>query len=136
MSAPVDLHRIARQFYRTDNAEYFPILALKRFDLDSFCFSSLKKEKVGEIKLTNQVQIVKCKEHNYLIVYIDTYKQIPEFLPDSSDKLYKIKDYQGVSGLTTFDENGDVIKPVAIKTVLNGKFSIVRVIDNKSNDLK
>ena len=36
--------------------------------------------------------------------------------------LYKIKNFPGVSGLTSFDENGDVIKPVAIKQVKNGKF--------------
>jgi len=36
--------------------------------------------------------------------------------------LYKVKDYPGVGGLTSFDQNGDVIKPVIIKTVKNGQF--------------
>ena len=40
--------------------------------------------------------------------------------------LYKTKNYPGVSGLTTFDNNGDVIKPVIIKTVRNGKFTIFK----------
>lgn len=40
--------------------------------------------------------------------------------------LYKIKNYQGVNGVITFDENGDVIKPLAIKTVKNGRFVIVK----------
>lgn len=36
--------------------------------------------------------------------------------------LYKIKDFPGISGLTSFDKNGDVTKPVILKTVKNGKF--------------
>ncbi|MCK4655014.1 MAG: penicillin-binding protein activator [Candidatus Cloacimonetes bacterium] len=39
--------------------------------------------------------------------------------------LYGIKNFPGVSGLTTFDENGDVIKPIKLKTVKNGKFVII-----------
>ncbi len=38
------------------------------------------------------------------------------------DALYEIRDYPGVSGKTDFDENGDVIKPVKLKTVKNGRF--------------
>jgi len=39
------------------------------------------------------------------------------------DELYKIKDYMGAAGKTTFDENGDVVdKEFVIKTVRNGKF--------------
>jgi len=38
------------------------------------------------------------------------------------DFLYSVKDYQGIGGKTTFDKNGDVIKPVMIKVVKDGKF--------------
>lgn len=38
------------------------------------------------------------------------------------DYLYKVKDYPGIGGLTSFDQNGDVIKPVILKTVKKGKF--------------
>ena len=38
------------------------------------------------------------------------------------DYLYDIKDYEGVSGIITFDEYGDVVKPLIIKTVKNGEF--------------
>ncbi len=37
--------------------------------------------------------------------------------------LYEIKDFPGVTGQTTFDENGDVIKPVMIKVIKDGKFA-------------
>lgn len=40
--------------------------------------------------------------------------------------LYSIKDYPGVTGDTTFDKNGDVIKPIGIKKVVDGEFKWVR----------
>jgi branched-chain amino acid transport system substrate-binding protein len=36
--------------------------------------------------------------------------------------LFQVKDFPGVSGSTSFDENGDVIKPVQIKMIKEGKF--------------
>jgi branched-chain amino acid transport system substrate-binding protein len=36
--------------------------------------------------------------------------------------LYNIKGFPGVNGNITFDKNGDVIKPLTIKTVKNGEF--------------
>lgn len=45
---------------------------------------------------------------------------------ESSEKiktaLYNIKDYQGVTGTTSFDKNGDVSKTAGIKIILDGKF--------------
>jgi branched-chain amino acid transport system substrate-binding protein len=38
------------------------------------------------------------------------------------DYLYNIRDYPGIGGTTTFDSNGDVIKPVMIKVVKEGEF--------------
>jgi branched-chain amino acid transport system substrate-binding protein len=38
------------------------------------------------------------------------------------DELYKIKNFRGVTGLTSFDDHGDVIKPIYIKTIKDGKF--------------
>jgi branched-chain amino acid transport system substrate-binding protein len=38
--------------------------------------------------------------------------------------LYHTKEYPGVSGPTTFDENGDVIKPIMLKVIRNGRFEI------------
>lgn len=36
--------------------------------------------------------------------------------------LKTVKDYPGVAGLTTLDENGDAKKPVMVKTIRNGRF--------------
>jgi branched-chain amino acid transport system substrate-binding protein len=38
------------------------------------------------------------------------------------ETLYSIQDFPGVTGLTSFDKNGDVNKPIGIKKVENGKF--------------
>jgi branched-chain amino acid transport system substrate-binding protein len=38
------------------------------------------------------------------------------------NSLKTIKNFQGITGLTNFDENGDVIKPSTFKTVKNGQF--------------
>ena len=38
------------------------------------------------------------------------------------DKLYKIKDFSGVTGAITFNENGDTEKEIMLKTVKNGEF--------------
>jgi len=38
------------------------------------------------------------------------------------DELYKVKDYPGVAGITSFDENGDAVKNIVIKEIRNGKF--------------
>ncbi|HUS90104.1 MAG TPA: ABC transporter substrate-binding protein [Desulfosporosinus sp.] len=40
------------------------------------------------------------------------------------DALYLIRDFPGVTGNTTFDKNGDVIKPVAVKVVKGGTFQL------------
>jgi len=36
--------------------------------------------------------------------------------------LYSIRDFPGITGKTSFDQNGDVIKPIQIMEVSNGKF--------------
>ena len=42
--------------------------------------------------------------------------------PYIAQQLGNIKDYPGASGLMSFDENGDIIKPVGIKSIRNGQF--------------
>jgi branched-chain amino acid transport system substrate-binding protein len=38
------------------------------------------------------------------------------------EALYGIKNFPGVAGLTSFDENGDAMKPIQFRIVKNGKF--------------
>ena len=43
------------------------------------------------------------------------------------DYLYNVKDYQGASGTLAFDKNGDVIKPLAIKKIIDLKSTIITI---------
>lgn len=43
---------------------------------------------------------------------------------DIKNALYQIKDFPGVTGKTTFDVNGDVVKSVLLKVVKNGQFVV------------
>jgi len=36
--------------------------------------------------------------------------------------LFRIKDFHGVTGIISFDFNGDVIKDIAVKEIINGEF--------------
>lgn len=38
------------------------------------------------------------------------------------NEVYNVKNYLGASGLTSFDNNGDAIKPIAIKIIKNSQF--------------
>jgi branched-chain amino acid transport system substrate-binding protein len=42
------------------------------------------------------------------------------------NELYKIKDFPGVAGPTTFDDHGDVIKPIVIRSVKNDQFVTIK----------
>ncbi len=50
------------------------------------------------------------------------------------DALYEVRGYRGVSGTTSFDENGDVIKPVATKIAQNGRF--VEIPESRIHEYK
>jgi len=49
-------------------------------------------------------------------------------IEEIKNALYNIKHYPGITGDTTFDENGDVIQPAQIKIVKNGNF--IKYISN------
>ncbi|MFA5023187.1 MAG: ABC transporter substrate-binding protein, partial [Candidatus Paceibacterota bacterium] len=38
------------------------------------------------------------------------------------DNLYQVQNYQGASGIISFDDHGDVLKPMFYMTIKNGKF--------------
>ena len=47
------------------------------------------------------------------------------------DYLYSVRNFPGVSGLTSFDENGDVSKPIVMKVIRNRRFEIYSDSGNK-----
>lgn len=56
-------------------------------------------------------------------IVIKTLKDVDYDLSKFNNALYKIKNYPGVTGNISFDQNGDVEKPVTLKTVRNEKFT-------------
>lgn len=60
--------------------------------------------------------------YDALKIYAEALKEGGFNVEDVKRDLYGIKDFVGVTGKTSFDKNGDVIKPIGIKMVKNGKF--------------
>ena len=89
-------------------------------------------DKEVEIKMSNanltadKVSVLSQGEilyaYNNVKIIADIMNRVGTDATAIKDELYKVKDYPGVGGLTSFDQNGDVIKPVIIKTVKNGQF--------------
>lgn len=60
---------------------------------------------------------------NIIALMIQKYGNDPDKIKAG---LYALKNYPGVSGVTSFDENGDVVKPVIFKTVKNKQYIIIK----------
>lgn len=44
-----------------------------------------------------------------------------------SEYIRSLKNYEGAGGIMSFTEEGNVIKPIAIKVVKNGKLGLIKV---------
>ncbi len=60
--------------------------------------------------------------YDAVMIIASLLKKCGEDVECIKNELYATKNYQGVSGLTSFDENGDVAKPLVIKIVRNARF--------------
>jgi branched-chain amino acid transport system substrate-binding protein len=55
-------------------------------------------------------------------------RRVPAGLPQDQvgaavrDQLYGLRNFDGASGLTTFDHNGDAVKPFEFRVIRSGKF--------------
>lgn len=77
---------------------------------------SFKKE-YGEIP-----DIWSAQAYDALNIIASAYKNGSKTSNDVRDYISHLKNYEGVSGLTSFDENGDVYKPLRFLIVRNGDF--------------
>ncbi len=66
--------------------------------------------------------------HSYdaLKIVVDTINKGGYSADGIKTALHSTKNFQGVTGTTSFDENGDVIKPIQIMEVKDGKFKPLR----------
>jgi branched-chain amino acid transport system substrate-binding protein len=74
-------------------------------------------------KYGNAPGIVEAHSYDALRIIASSMKRIKQVNGESiKNKLYQIKKYQGVTGEISFDENGDVSKPLQVKTLEKNKF--------------
>lgn len=60
----------------------------------------------------------------YIIAYVlENCGQDKECIKNA---LYNVQDFSGVTGSTSFDDHGDVIKPIVIRGIKDGKFTTIR----------
>jgi branched-chain amino acid transport system substrate-binding protein len=59
-------------------------------------------------------------------VILYTLSKTPNNSESIKDFLYKIKNFQGVTGMIEFDKNGDVTQPFSIKIIKDGKFEFLK----------
>lgn len=57
-----------------------------------------------------------------VMIYASVISNIKGDYSSLIDSIIKIRSYSGASGITSFTQNGDAIKPVAIKEIQNGRF--------------
>ena len=80
-------------------------------------FTAKYKERYNE-----DSDIFAALSYDAVKIYAEALKRGGFNVEDLKKALYEIKHFIGVVGKTSFDENGDVIKPIGIKKVENGKF--------------
>jgi branched-chain amino acid transport system substrate-binding protein len=92
------------------------------------------KSDVGEMKEYQQKYIKKyarqsegfaAEAYNGMFVIISVMKEVGFSPEDIKDRLYQIKDFPGLFGKISFDENGDINMPMLIKTVRSGEFTLI-----------
>lgn len=82
-------------------------------------YSAAYKERYGE-----ESDWMAANSYDALKILADAMKSCHSYKDNDcvKDFILNLRDYNGVGGLTTFDKNGDVIKPIALKTIKNGQF--------------
>ena len=73
-------------------------------------------------KYGNEPDVLGAYGYDLLNITLLAFKNNTESSDEIKNGLYDIKNYQGVTGKTSFDKNGDVTKTAGIKVVLQGKF--------------
>jgi len=63
--------------------------------------------------------------YDALYVIAHVLKQCNEDKECIKNALYSVQNFPGVTGPTSFDDHGDVIKPIVIRAVNNGKFTTI-----------
>ena len=73
-------------------------------------------------KFGTKPEFIAANSYDAIKILADVFKKYGYKSDQIKDGLYKTQNYNGVSGNLSFDEYGDVIKPIMFKTVKNGQF--------------
>jgi branched-chain amino acid transport system substrate-binding protein len=89
-------------------------------ELKSIVEYKIKYDK--EYKKDNEM--VSANSYDVLIILNSCIKKVGDDSTKVKDCLYTIKNYNGASGIISFDSNGNVVKPFILKTIKNGEFVV------------
>jgi len=75
-----------------------------------------------ETKYNKKPDVLGAYGFDLMNITLEALKNNPTNSEEIKNALYNIQNFQGVTGETSFDKNGDVSKSVGIKVINNGKF--------------
>lgn len=87
---------------------------------ENSAMKSYREKYSEEYNELNEMYSASC--YDTLHILSDCFEKVGDNVEKVKQCLYKLKDYQGASGILTIDKNGDVSKPFIMKTVKNGEF--------------
>jgi branched-chain amino acid transport system substrate-binding protein len=71
-------------------------------------------------------ELFAAEAYDVVMLIFNILNASPALTPDAlKDGLYRTQGYAGASGMISFDQNGDVLKPMAIKQIKDGKPVVV-----------
>jgi branched-chain amino acid transport system substrate-binding protein len=92
------------------------------FDPDAESSLTKAYQKAYIIKYSRQSEGFAALAYDGLMIVAHVLKEVETDSEKIKNALYQIKNFPGVTGNTTFDEYDDVLKPIIIKAVKNGRF--------------
>jgi branched-chain amino acid transport system substrate-binding protein len=121
-SVPFENPDILKVAGNTANGVIYPY----HFDADSSSEMVVKYQDSYKLKYSRQSEGVAALAYDGIKIIESILKQCgDEDRECLKQSLYKVQKFPGVAGITSFDKKGDVIKPIIIKIVKDGKFSSI-----------
>ena len=88
-------------------------------------FANAYKQKYGK-----NPELFAAEAYDIIYLIAKAIESNPDSKPSAElvrDYLYNVRNHAGASGSITFDKHGDVVKPMAIKRIVNGQPALVKV---------
>lgn len=95
------------------------------FDPESNKENVRQFQKEYQKKYEKRAEIVAAHAYDVMNIYAKILSKVDYNGQDIKEVLSKLKDYEGVTGVMSFDRNGDIEKGSFIKKIINGKITII-----------